>query len=127
MALSRFLPRARLGGRPKAQVLDTGCRLAGPFPGKRSARSSRPWTRACAPGHQAVKRSQGTSGLTSGGRQAEPEAGLLRRRFGPHTAAAELDQGLHDRQTDAGAAAGRVARLVDAIEALEDMREILGR
>jgi len=45
----------------------------------------------------------------------------------PALAAHELDELLDDRKTDPGAAAGPIARLLDPVEALEDMLEIVSR
>src|SRR5437762_13538850 len=79
------------------------------------------------PNLPALSRLAAESARRSGGRQAEPEPRLPGRRFGPNAGASELNEGLHDRQTDAGTAARPVARLVAAIEALEDSSESLRR
>src|SRR5437867_7728275 len=44
-----------------------------------------------------------------------------------HRAAVQLDQFLHERQTDAGALEAAPSCLGYAIEALEDVRQLLGR
>ena len=54
-------------------------------------------------------------------------AALTDRAVGRHAAAHRLDQLADDRQTEAGAAAGPVARVVAPIEALEDAAELLRR
>src|SRR5919201_2220829 len=59
-------------------------------------------------------------------RDAEPEAREAALRIDPDRAAAELDELLHDCETDAGATARAITRLLDAVEALEDMRQISG-
>ena len=56
----------------------------------------------------------------SSAREAEPEAGLAVARLGADPAAGRLHELLDDRQADPGAAARPVARLLDAVEALED-------
>src|SRR5439155_21806479 len=57
-------------------------------------------------------------------RDPEPNAGEARARLRADATAAELDELLDDRQPDPGAAASAVARLVDAVEALEHVRQV---
>ena len=67
------------------------------------------------------------SGDAASGRQAEPEPRLAVAGLGADPAAARLDQLLDDGQPDPGAAARPVARLLDAVEALEDAIEVVRR
>ena len=60
--------------------------------------------------------------------EREDEGGAGRRgAFGPDAAAVGFDQLLDDGQAEAGAAGGAGARIVDAVEAFEDEREMFGR
>src|SRR4029077_10778152 len=54
---------------------------------------------------------------------AEPEAGPGPLRLGADAAAVGFDELLDDGEADAGTAAGTIARLLDAVEALEDVRQ----
>src|SRR4029450_6775945 len=61
-------------------------------------------------------------------RQRQPERrALALRRFHRHLTAVDLRDVPHDRETEPGAARRAAARLVDAIEALEDALEIARR
>src|ERR1700674_1294987 len=59
------------------------------------------------------------------GGQAEPEPGDARLRFGADAAADALDYLLDDGDPDPGAAVRPVSRLLDTVEALEEVGDIL--
>src|SRR5206468_8676578 len=57
-------------------------------------------------------------------REAEPEAGQSVGRLHADATTAELDEPLHDGEPDPRAAPRAIARLVHAVEALEDARQV---
>src|SRR3954452_24634777 len=60
-------------------------------------------------------------------RDAEPEPRHSSLGFGADVAAGRLDDLLHDRQADARSTVLAVARLVHAVEPLEDVGQVLCR
>ena len=109
--------RLRPGGSGTARVRQPAQRLLDV--GRRRRAPSRP---ACARRADALGRQvRRARGMRDGERAA-----LARALSTADRAAVQLDQLLHQRQADAGALVGAAARALDAVEALEDVRQLLG-
>ena len=72
-------------------------------------------------------RDRAAVGTAAQRREAEPEPRQAVARLRADPATALLDELLDDGQSDAGAPARAIARLLDPIEALEDPIDVLGR
>ena len=104
--------RRRVVGQPAQRLLDE----------RRRARCAVEASVRAAPDAGPAAGGAAPSGIATVKRAALAELALDRDR-----AAVQPDQLLHQRQADAGALVGAAARALDAVEALEQLRQLVGR